>query len=70
MPPKTTTKNNQTLVYCKDCSSRNSWERYPGKDWLAESGNVLGYAYRCNVCGAVTIRPQSIIKKESTKENI
>lgn len=47
----------QTLVYCKDCNSTNSWERYPVKDWLYDSGAIFMYAYKCRVCGAVTLRP-------------
>ncbi len=48
------------LRFCKDCLSRDSWERYPERDWKYESGKVYEYAYRCRQCGAVTLRPYEL----------
>ena len=47
-----------TPVYCKDCNSTNSWERYPTGGWVFESGKIFEYAYKCHVCGAITLRPK------------
>ncbi len=43
-------------IYCKDCNSRDMWERYPEHDVISESGNVMMVGYRCKVCGATTLR--------------
>ena len=47
------------LVYCKDCGSSNTWKRYPARDWKTETG-IFEYAYRCSVCGAITLRPEEV----------
>lgn len=55
----------QKLIYCKDCQSRESWQRYPEKDMQKYTGDlsnpticgIFEYAYKCRVCGAVTYRP-------------
>lgn len=43
-------------VYCKDCNSRDSWERNPEGDWLPRHLN-----YKCRICGHTTLR----MKKEA-----
>jgi len=53
------------LVFCKDCGSRESWERYPEKDMHTYTGDlsnptiggIFEYAYKCRVCGALTWYP-------------
>ena len=42
-------------VYCKNCGSRNSWQRQPAQDIMSESGKVLWERWRCKICGATTI---------------
>ena len=49
-----------TLVFCKDCNSTNSWDRYPVSDWLYDSDKIFEYAYKCRVCGVVTLRPREV----------
>lgn len=43
-------------IYCKDCNSRNSWERDRTRDVLSESDRIMMRGYRCKVCGATTLR--------------
>jgi len=45
-------------VYCRECKSRDSWERNPKKDIVgAETGKVMFEAWVCKVCGHKTIYP-------------
>ena len=53
-------------VYCKDCGSRNSWQRQPDQDIKSESGKVLWERWRCKTCGATTIKP---VPDEGKKED-
>lgn len=42
-------------VFCRDCRSRDSWEREPEKDIYGESGKLLWKRWICRVCGHRTI---------------
>lgn len=53
------------LIYCADCKSRESWERYPDKDMKTENGNIFEFGYKCRKCGAVTLSPAEAILKIS-----
>lgn len=44
-------------VYCKDCGSRTSWQRQPDQDIKSESGQIMWERWRCETCGATTIKP-------------
>lgn len=44
-------------VYCKDCGSRDSWDRAPEKDIKSESGRVMWVVWRCRECGKETMYP-------------
>jgi len=46
-----------TLVYCKDCQSRNSWVRNPARDIMDITGKSVEYSYKCAVCGHTTLVP-------------
>jgi len=54
----------KSLVYCRGCGSRETWERYPERDmhyYTGDAGSpviggVFEYAFKCKVCGAVTLR--------------
>ncbi len=50
-------KGQYNLVYCKDCQSRNSWVRNPGRDYKDINGKPIEYGYKCAVCGHTTLRP-------------
>lgn len=44
-------------IYCRDCGSRNSWQRQLDQDIKSEVGKVLWERWRCEICGATTIKP-------------
>ena len=44
-------------VYCGECRSQNSWERFPDGDILSVNGKLLWEKWKCRTCGATTIRP-------------
>ena len=44
-------------VYCKDCGSRNSWQRKPEADIKGDSGQVMWEKWVCSVCGHSTVIP-------------
>ena len=53
------------LVYCKDCHSRDSWQRDPVRDIHgADTGKVLWY--KCKVCRHTTIIPAELDYKDSS----
>ena len=46
------------LIFCKDCGSKESWERYQPKDMLyANKSGIYEYCYRCKICGKLTWYP-------------
>ncbi len=53
-------------AYCRDCGSRNSWQRQLDQDIKSESGRVLWERWRCKMCGSTTIKP---VPGESKKAN-
>lgn len=43
-------------IYCRDCNSRDTWERAQDLDVTdSDTGKVLWEGWRCGVCGATTI---------------
>lgn len=44
-------------VYCKDCGSRNSWQRKPEADIKSDSDQVMWKRWVCVICGHSTLLP-------------
>lgn len=44
-------------IYCRQCSSSNTFERTPKTDIVSESGKTLWERWTCRKCGSSTIRP-------------
>ena len=44
-------------IYCKDCDSKYSWQRYPQGDCTFESGEIFEMCFRCKSCGHITHIP-------------
>jgi hypothetical protein len=41
-------------VYCRDCKSQGSYERYETRDVLTEGGSVFLECWKCRICGHLT----------------
>jgi len=48
-------RNAKALAYCKDCNSRDTWERTLERDVYYESGKLIMMSYHCRICGAKTL---------------
>ena len=52
------------LKYCKECNSRDTWERNPAGDIKLANGSIYEYSYICQNCGHTTILPYWIKELE------
>lgn len=42
-------------IYCKECRSQKSYERYPDGDIKTENGQAYMLKWQCSVCGKLTL---------------
>jgi hypothetical protein len=41
-------------IYCKDCSSRDTFEKFESMNILSESGKIIEQCFKCRRCGKLT----------------
>jgi len=46
-----TVETNHKPVYCRECRSQNTFERYPATDIKTESGRTFLLRWQCRICG-------------------
>lgn len=49
------TETNHHPIFCRECRSRNTFERNPDKDIKAESGQAYMLSWKCRICGHTTL---------------
>jgi hypothetical protein len=49
-------------IYCKNCNSRESWQRFPIEDIWTESGKAFEFCFKCTVCGSKTWYPPELVR--------
>ena len=49
------TIENHKPIYCRDCRSQGSFERYPEGDIPTESGRAFMLKWKCRECGKTVL---------------